>query len=136
MSDDFPVSIRFTEEERKSLEEAMAIKGYRHLSKYIRDRLFGNEAEDARLHDQWMWQQEVSGRLKELERGQQSTHVVLATVVHLLSKKTPTGDISELRAELDHALQMRITPDRLLALLEPKLQASLAKILEAQDAAA
>lgn len=134
-----PTSIRFTESELSDLEEAMAAQGYRYLSDYVRDRVFGRRGRNGDAKDvsqQWIWQEEVTRRLQELERASNQQQAISALMLHLLARRIGTGDMAELRAELEYAKQLGLSPEKLLAKLEPQLDAALKALEEEQDAAA
>lgn len=89
------VSVWFSEEERVKVEQAAAIAGYKHLSRYIKDksleRVSSRESMEA-----WAERQEVSGRLADLEGMQGVNRLLLEMVIFMLRKKSTAGEINEL----------------------------------------
>lgn len=138
MKNRYPTSIRFSEQELAKLEEAMVLKGHRHLSEYIREKLFGaaEGAKESVESNQWAWREEMSVRLADMEAGQQQTQALLSLLLHLLCKRMGTGELSEVKTELEYAKQLRLRPENLLAKLEPQLDALLKSLTDDRHAAA
>ncbi len=125
-----PISLWLSEDDRRCLDEAAALAGYRHVSTYIRDRVMG------RLSTQLSagfggapgvglaWPGEPGGvreQLAELERRQRSMHAISAMLLFLVRARSTTGEVSELlaachRAEGIEALLTDAFPQLALAL--------------------
>jgi len=120
MSESKPIPIRFSKDERLRLQQAAAIAGYKYLSTYIHDKALGLDQTHGDP-EAWAARQEINGRLAELGRGQQSLQATLALLIYLVKQKATTGDVSDLIAALEHAVQRRILPSNLLAEIEPAL---------------
>jgi hypothetical protein len=116
MSNGKPIPIWFSEEDRRRVEEAATLAGYKHLSTYIRDKVLGRG--DYRFrHDgmeSWAGQQALSGRFAVIDRNLQTVQASLAMLLFLIRKKATTGDINELRTAC-HALG--VTDDPLEAIV-------------------
>jgi hypothetical protein len=124
MNDGKSISVWYTEDERRSLEQAAALAGYRHLSKYIRDQSLNGGRHRTTADDSvgvWAEQQELDGRLAEIERDQKAAHALLAMMLFLVRKKATTGDINELVLACEKAS----APDEVLAGSLPELTALL-----------
>ncbi len=100
-----PVPIWFQHDDLLRLEEAAALSGYRHLSKYIRDRAMGRGDHRDTFHagnsmQSAAWQHEVDGRLADIERNQQASITMQTALLSMMCSRTTTGDVNELRASL------------------------------------
>ncbi|HID7197796.1 TPA: hypothetical protein ACXHSK_005232 [Klebsiella pneumoniae] len=99
MSSGKSIPVWFAEEDRRRVEEAATLAGYKHLSKYIRDRVFDRGDAREGSHDSmeaWAERQEVLGRLEALERGQKEVAAMLSMLVFFARKNTTTGVFNEL----------------------------------------
>lgn len=98
MSGGKSIPVWYSAEDRRRVEEAAALAGYRHLSKYIRDKTLDRRSDHPPIRDSMdAWdRQEMAARLAEIERGQARTHALLAMMFFLLRKKATHGDINEL----------------------------------------
>ncbi|SAL05374.1 hypothetical protein AWB81_07135 [Caballeronia arationis] len=106
MNDGKSISVWYTEDERRSLEQAAALAGYRHLSKYIRDKSLNAGRHRTTADDSveaWAERQELTGRLAEIERDQKAAHALLAMLLFLVRRKATTGEINELVLACEHA---------------------------------
>lgn len=129
MNDGKSISVWYTEDERRSLEQAAALAGYRHLSKYIRDQSLNGDRHRTTTDDSvevWAERQELDGRLAEIERDQKAAHALLAMLLFLVRKKATTGDFNELVLACEHAG----APNEVLAGLLPQLAALLERFAE------
>lgn len=100
MRDGKAIPIWFTDEDRNKLEEAAALAGYKHLSKYIRDKALGRGAgvENRGSVGAWAEAQELNGRIAEVGQRQRRTEALLAFLVFLARKKATAGEVGELVA--------------------------------------
>jgi hypothetical protein len=99
LNDGKSISVWYTEDERSRVEQAAVLAGYKHLSKYIREKSLerGGHRESVRdSMDIWAERQELVGRLADIERSQKSAHGLLITLLFLVSKKATAGEIREL----------------------------------------
>ncbi len=99
MSSGKSIPVWYSEEDRRRVEEAAALAGYKHLSKYIRDKTLdrGSHRELGRdSMEAWADRQELASRLAEMERSQKSAHALLAMLLFLARKKATTGEVNEL----------------------------------------
>ena len=123
------IPVWFTEEDRRRVEEAAALAGYKHLSKYIRDRAMGRDSQREAARDSmevWAERQELSGRLAEIERGQRAAHALLAMLLFLVRKKATTGEFNELVVACEHAG----VPADFLTALAPELASLVGRFTE------
>jgi len=93
------IPVWYPEEDRRRVEEAAALAGYQHLSKYIRDKSLGRggHQEAGRGSVQaWANREEFVDRLTELERGQKTSQALLAMLLFLVRKKATTGEFNEM----------------------------------------
>lgn len=121
------VSVWYTEDERIRVEEAAALAGYKHLSKYIRDKSLdrGSHRESGHGSMQaWADRQELIGRLAEIERSQKTAHALLAMLLFLMRKKATTGEFNALVL----ACQNAGVPADVLAVSMPELAALLIRL--------
>lgn len=124
-----PIPIRYSDEERQRLEEAAALAGYKHLSKYIRDKSLdrGSQREATRdSMEAWAERQELIGRLAEIERSQKTAHALLAMLLFLVRKKATTGEFNELVLACEKAG----VPAELLAASFPELASLIVRFTE------
>jgi hypothetical protein len=120
------IPVWFTEDDRRRVEEAAALAGYKHLSKYIRDKALGRDGQreaDRHSMEAWAERQELIGRLAEIERGQQTAHALLAMLIFLMRKKATTGEINDLILACEKAGM----PAELLAASSPELASLIAR---------
>ena len=116
------IPVWYSEEDRRRLEEAAALAGYRHLSKYIRDRTLGYDSQRASARDSvdaWADRQEMVGRLTEIESMQSRAQALLAMLVFLLRGKATNTETEALIRACENA---RTSAD-LLAASSPQLAA-------------
>lgn len=126
MNEAKPIPIRYSQDERQRLEQAAALAGYKHLSRYIRDKSLdrlGSRGDSAESVEVWSARQALCHDVAELVQGQQTTQVLLTIVLGLLRRKSTAGDLNELRAALVGGLQ----PQTLLSALVPELAEDLQK---------
>jgi hypothetical protein len=129
MNDGRSISVWYTEDERRRLEQAAAMAGYGHLSKYIRDKSLDGASHRKTAHDSveaWAERQELTSRLAEIERDQKSAHALLAMLLFLVRRKATTGDINELVLACENAG----APAEVLAGSLPELAALLGRFAE------
>jgi len=123
------IPVWYSEEDRRRLEEAAALAGYRHLSKYIRDRTLGYDSQRASARDSieaWADRQELSGRLAEIERMQSRAQALLAVLLFLLRGKASNAETDALIRACENAR----TPDDVLAASSPQLAALLRRFVQ------
>jgi hypothetical protein len=106
------IPVWYTEEDRPRLETAAAIAGYKHISKYIRDKSLNRESERDNIE-----RQEMLGTIFEMERTLKSTNAILAIMVGLLKRRASSGEITDLRAELIHK---SVSPEDMVTELLPE----------------
>ncbi|SAL60189.1 conjugal transfer protein TraA [Caballeronia humi] len=124
MNDGKSISVWYSEDERGRLEQAAALAGYRHLSKYIRDKSLDSSSHRKTARDSvqtWAEQEELGGRLAEIERAQKAAQALLAMLIFLVRKKATMGDINELVLVCENAG----SPAEVLAGSLPELAAML-----------
>ncbi|AUS41344.1 conjugal transfer protein TraA [Ralstonia solanacearum] len=129
MSTGKSIPVWFTDEDRRRVEEAAALAGYKHLSKYIRDKALdrGGQREATRdSMEAWAERQELIGRLAEIERSQKTAHALLAMLLFLMRKKATTGEFNELVLACEKAG----VPAELLAASFPELASLIARFTE------
>ena len=93
------IAIWYSEEDRRRVQEAATLTGYRQVSKYIRDRSLGRDTAGANLQLQ-LDRQRLQDQLETLARQQKTTEALLAMVLYLVRKKATSGDLSELLAQV------------------------------------
>lgn len=93
------IAIWYSEEDRRRVQEAATLTGYRQVSKYIRDRSLGRDTAGANLQLQ-LDRQRLQDQLETLARQQKTTEALLAMVLYLVRKKATSGDLSELLAQM------------------------------------
>ncbi|MGA3994298.1 conjugal transfer protein TraA [Ralstonia nicotianae] len=129
MSTGKSIPVWFTDEDRRRVEEAAALAGYKHLSKYIRDKSLdrGSQREATRdSMEAWAERQELIGRLAEIERSQKTAHALLAMLLFLMRKKATTGEFNELVLACEKAG----VPAELLAASFPEIASLIARFTE------
>ena len=129
MSSGKPIPVWYSEEDRRRVEEAAALGGYKHLSKYIRDRPLGGSSHRETGRDSmqtWADRQELVGHLAEIERSQKASHALLAMLLFLARKKATTGEFNELVFACENAG----VPANVLATTLPELAALLTRFAE------
>jgi hypothetical protein len=129
MNDGKSISVWYTEDERRSLEQAAALAGYRHLSKYIRDKSLDSSGHRKAARDSvevWAERQELGGRLAEIERDQKAVLALLAMLLFFVRKKATTGEVNELVL----ACETASAPAEVLAGVLPELAALLERFTE------
>jgi|GEM_PF-1587964 len=129
MSTGKSIPVWFTDEDRRRVEEAAALAGYKHLSKYIRDKALdrGGQREATRdSMEAWAERQELIGRLAEIERSQKTAHALLAMLLFLARKKATTGEFNELVLACEKAG----VPAELLAASFPELASLIVRFTE------
>ena len=123
------IPVWFTDDDRSRVEEAAALAGYKHLSKYIRDKALGRDGRYAAERDNvhaWADQQELTCRLAEIERSQETAHALLAMLLFLIRKKATTGEVNDLVLACEQAGM----PAELLATAFPDLASHIARLTE------
>jgi hypothetical protein len=126
MSNGKAIPVWYSEEDRRRVEEAAVLAGYKHLSKYIRDKSLNRGSYRESGHDSmqaWADRQELVGRLAEIERSQKGAHALLAMLLFLARKKATTGEVSELVLACEKA----DVPTDVLASSLPELAALLTR---------
>jgi hypothetical protein len=129
MIDGKSISVWYSEDERRRIEQAAVLSGYKHLSKYIRDKSLnsGDHREIARNSvEAWAERQALAGRLAAIERSQKEVHALVAMLFFLVRKKATTGEFNELVL----ACEMGGVPADVLAASQPDLAALLARFTE------
>ncbi|MHA6893600.1 conjugal transfer protein TraA [Ralstonia pseudosolanacearum] len=127
MSTGKSIPVWFTDEDRRRVEEAAALGGYKHLSKYLRDKALGRGGHSETGRDSmeaWAERQEVIGRLAEIERNQKATHTLLAMLLSLVRDKATTGGVKELVLACENSRM----PMDILDATSPDLAASLRRL--------
>ncbi|AET95033.1 hypothetical protein BYI23_D015230 (plasmid) [Burkholderia sp. YI23] len=107
--------------------------GYKHLSKYIRDKAMSRDSQRELARDSmeaWAERQELNGRLAEIERSQTTSHTLLAALLFLMRKKATTGEFNDLVLACKHAEISTATPAELLAASSPELVSLIARLTE------
>lgn len=123
------IPVWYSQEERRRLEEAAALAGYRHLSKYIRDRALGYDSQHTSARDSmdaWAERQELAGRLAEIERSQRRAQALLAMLLFLLRGKAMAAEIDALLLACENAR----TSGDLLAAASSQLAALMPRFVE------
>ncbi len=130
-----PISLWFSEDDRRCLDQAAALAGYRHVSTYIRDRVMGristhSSAGPGGAHGASLaWPGEAAGvreQLAELERRQRSMHAICAMLLFLVRARSTTGEVSELLAACHGAEGI----EALLADAFPQLALALQRLVD------
>ncbi|MGZ5198251.1 MAG: conjugal transfer protein TraA [Telluria sp.] len=122
------IPVWFSEQDRRKVEEAAALAGYRHLSKYIRDRALGRNEDDG-LDPVQVWAERVDlvDRLTAIQRdGQASTMSLLAALLVLVANKSTTRE----RNELATACATAANPAEVLTAAFPDLATLLLRFSE------
>ena len=123
------IPVWYSEEDRRRLEEASALAGYRHMSKYIRDKSLGYDSQRTSAQDSveaWAERQELAGRLAEIERTQRSAQTLLAMQLFLLRSKATTAETNALILACESAR----TPTDLVAATSSQLAALIPRFAE------
>lgn len=122
MSGGGSIPVWFSEEDRRRVEEAAALAGYRHLSKYIRDRTLGR-GEGVRDPVQvWAEREDLVGRLSAIHQGNHAaTHALLTALLVLVAGKATARERNELLA----ACQAAATPNEIMTATLPDLAGQL-----------
>ncbi|WAW91401.1 conjugal transfer protein TraA [Xanthomonas citri pv. malvacearum] len=129
MSSGKSIPVWYSEEDRRRVEEATALAGYKHLSKYIRDKSLdrGSHRESGRdSMEAWADRQELVYRLAEIERSQKGAHALLAMLLFLVRKKATTGEFNELVLACENVG----VPTDVLAVSLPELAALVTRFTE------
>lgn len=120
MSNGKAIPIWFTEEDRIRLEEAAAIAGYKHISKYIRDKSLSKETERDNAE-----RQEMIAKVSEMERTLKLNNAMMAILIGLLKRRASNGEISDLRAEMIHKA---VSPEDMMAEFLPEFAEILSQL--------
>ena len=122
------IPVWYSEEDRSRVEEAAVLAGYKHLSKYIRDKSLdrGRYRGSGPDMEAWAERQEFVGRLAEIERSQKGAHALLAILLFLVRKKATTGEFNELVLACEKAIE----PADVLAVSMPEIKALLTRFIE------
>ncbi|WP_143044997.1 hypothetical protein [Variovorax sp. YR216] len=124
------LSVWLSAEDRRRLEEACAIAGYQHLSRYVRDKALGKDGDAQRNRsDEWQHRRDVDQRLTELERKQAGTNAMLAALLVLARRRATTGELSELVA----ATRRSDSSASVLSSLAPELADVVARLSKSGD---
>lgn len=133
MSEGKSISVWYTADERRRLEDAAASAGYPHLSAYIRDKSLdrgglrsAHQLTPREGVEAWAERQELAGRLAEIERNQKGAQALLAMLLFLMRKKATTGEFNELILACEQAG----VPAELLAASFPQLASLIARFTE------
>lgn len=123
------IPVWYSEQDRRRLEEAAALAGYQHLSKYIRDKSLsrrdsGEPGRDSL--DAWADRQELAGRLADIERSQRSSSALLVMLLFLVRKKATAGEMHQLFL----ACEKSTVPGDVLADALPELSTLLTRFLQ------
>lgn len=122
------ISVWYSELDRRRLEEAAALAGYQHLSKYIRDKSL-NRRDPGELGrdslDAWAEHQELAGHLADIERSQRTTSALLAMLLFLVRKKATAGEMHQLFLACEKSTE----PGDVLAAALPELATLLTRFL-------
>ncbi|MDR5769653.1 hypothetical protein [Caballeronia sp. LZ028] len=133
MSTGKSIPVWFAEEDRRRVEEAAALAGYKHLSKYIRDKAMSRDSQREAARDSmetWAERQELNGRLTEIERSQTTSHMLLAALLFLLRNKATTAEFNDLVLACKDAEASGRMPAELLAASSPELASLIARLTE------
>lgn len=126
MSSGKAIPVWYSEDDRLRVEEAAALAGYKHLSKYIRDKSL-DRGDHRETHcdsiEEWADRQELVGRLAEIEHSQKSSQALLAMLLFLARKRATTGEYNELVLACENAG----VPGDMLATTLPELDSLLAR---------
>jgi hypothetical protein len=128
MSSGGSIPVWFSDDDRQRVEEGAALAGYRHLSKYIRDRTLGRRDEAARDPLQaWVEREDLVARLSAAhQESQVKTQALLAALLMLVVSRSTTKE----RGDLIAACQGAATPAEILAGASPELARQLIRLLE------
>ncbi|WP_250469948.1 MULTISPECIES: hypothetical protein [unclassified Caballeronia] len=129
MSTGKSIPVWFSEEDRRRVEEAAALAGYKHLSKYIRDKAMSRDSQRDSM-ETWAERQELNGRLAEIERTQKSAHTLLAALLFLMRKKATSGDFNDLVLACENAVSGAGMPTELLAASSPEFASLVTRFAE------
>jgi len=127
MSSGKAIPVWYSEDDRLRVEEAAALAGYKHLSKYIRDKSLdrGDHREtDCDSMEAWADRQEFVSRLAEIERGQKTSQALLAVLLFLARKKATTGEFNDMVLACEYAS----VPADMLAAAVPELAELLTRL--------
>jgi hypothetical protein len=127
------LSIWLSTEDRRRLEEACAIAGYSHLSRYVRERALDRIDASRSLRsgqgfDEWQHAQPGNTGLTELAQSQKSIELMLAMLLGLARRKTTTVEFDEVMA----AAASRAGND-VLSAVAPELVGLLRKLEEGRE---
>lgn len=123
------IPVWYTEEDRRKVEEACALAGYSHLSKYIRDRSLGRDGREQPHGDRlqmWADHQELVQRLAKIENTQRQAQALLAMLLFLLQKRATAAETHEFLRACESAR----TQTDLLAASAPELVRLLARFTQ------
>lgn len=122
-----PVAVWFSAEDRRRAEEAAALAGYRHLSKYIKDRVFDRRpaglSQSPALAEPWGGEHAGNG-LADLELRQRRLEAMCVMLLFLARTRATGGEANELVA----ACQQALAPGDVLGLAFPQLAAALQRL--------
>jgi len=127
MSNGKAIPVWYSEEDRREVEDAAALAGYKHLSKYIRDKSLSRGGDQEASHDSvqaWADRQEFVDRLTEIERAQKTSQALLAMLLFLARKKATTGEFNEMVLACEYAS----VPADMLAAAVPELAELLTRV--------
>lgn len=129
MSRNQSVLIRLSSEEKQRLEEAAALAGYEGLATYIRDRALarGSGGDSA---DAFSGSAVLSPILFDLQHTQAQQCGVLAILLALTVRKSTSGDLHAVEADLMRAQELGLSLGKLSALLTPDWQRRLAALMD------
>ncbi len=100
------IPVWYSDEDRRRVEEAAALAGYKHLSKYIRDKSLGRDGQHQAVQDSlqaWADRQELISRLAETERSQRVAHALLAMLLFLVQRKATAAEVHALLCACENA---------------------------------
>ncbi|WP_244832198.1 hypothetical protein [Caballeronia sp. TF1N1] len=133
MSTGKSIPVWFSEEDRRRVEEAAALAGYKHLSKYIRDKAMSRDSQREAARDSmetWAERQELNGRLAEIERSQHTAHTLLSALLFLMRQKATLGEFNDLVLACENAVSGGGMPSQLLAASSPELASLITRFTE------
>lgn len=120
MKDGKIIPVRYSEDDCSRLEEAAAIAGYKHISKYIRDKSLSRDNEYSNVE-----RQEMLEKIFEMERTLKLNTAIMAVMIGLLKRRASSGEISDLRAELIHKA---VSPEDMIVELLPEFSKILSQL--------
>lgn len=124
------ISVRYTTEEKQRLEEAAALAGYDALAAYIRDRSLARAGSGGNGMDAFSGSAALSPVLFDLQRLQAHQSGMLAILLALTVRRSTSGDLHAVKADLMRGQELGVPLEKLAALLVPDWQRRLAALLD------